>query len=275
MKTFVGHIASYILLLVSVATAGTEVNNGAGLSEQNMVYAFANISDILQNCLTTDICNLQNQDRRIIKAAIAPPIAHSVQLLFANSQTLGQRLFLADSSSWTINSDLLWKDSSQTVSYGLSDAVLLILKIADRDRHEITPDIYLKLTEYFSLSVVENELPLPGLPALHVLFWGDRAHVLVATVSLTDSLGDLPTDLTDPLTRAETVCAADPGQTRILNPVVQGVSSDPSGVHIQLLFKVQSQCGGQVALSAESVSLLAPPHGPLVVLSVNNLDELK
>lgn len=64
----------FLLFLVSLTTAaawglggGDFVNNGGGLSEKNVLYAYEKIGDYLQMCLSTDICKLNEAQKNILQ----------------------------------------------------------------------------------------------------------------------------------------------------------------------------------------------------------------
>ncbi len=253
-------IGAWILPLVIAlgsAQAGKEVGNHAGLSEQNVVFAFENAPAILANCLSGAMCNLNSSQRANLDTILKPLIENKPRLLFRQKSQMRTRLYAIDGQDWLVNRDLLWKDSSKSVAYSMTDATLLILKIADDYlglRLLDSPTIE-AVSTFLQQSVSERSLNLGEGALIHFVFWNERTMVAVRADS------GPAFDLTPRLRSTFPECSTK--APRFFNPLLQNTRKIEDGDYVaQFLIKGKSPCEPTLREFALTMNLNLKPLGP-------------
>jgi len=219
------------------ARAAKEVNNGAGLSELNIVYAFQQTGDLLKACLDTGVCRLSESEKAGVRQVIQPIVGRQVRLSFERESILEPDLYRIETPIWRFNVDRLWLNEEKTRSYDLWSALELLLRIADESdpRMDLPQRVFDELKSHFSHSVIEGETLLDFRTRLAYLIWNDRSRILIKVeeadqIELTEEIrGHFPADGT-----CESV--------RFLPPLLQGWERETKGLRFFLLFRVQSLC---------------------------------
>lgn len=221
--------------------------DGGGVSEQNVVYAFYNVTQLLTVCRETSICDLNDDEKVTLREVLAPVEDGAVVLRFARETVLGGDLFRVSGSTWTVNSDRLWMDAEMRAPYNLSAAVQLILEIADSTRHRLPSSVKTKIRDYFEQSVIEQSFSLSPQEQLYFLFWNDRSHLVVrrekgSQLNLTEPLRSL--------TRGHVVTT-----WKILGPVFQGWETVSENRIGHFLLKLQLRDGNGIPTETLEVSI--------------------
>lgn len=123
--------ALFILILVGALSfstrgfCGSEVGNGGGIAEKNILFAFSSLGHFLNICLQTNACQLDETEKKLIKAIAADlPMEIKTQIVF-DSEKKNPGFFKIDDQVRVaktgdqvgdpiyINSDLLYTELSK------------------------------------------------------------------------------------------------------------------------------------------------------------------
>lgn len=147
------------------------VGSGAGSAEYSVVFANANLQEMLKYCRDGscgfDANELRLNESLITLAAVAP------KPVFKNEKDMTAELYRLSASNVWINQDRLWLDAAGTIPYTIGNAVALWVDILGRP-YLPAADLEImkrKVSESFDRQFVRGKVEIASAQTFEYLLW--------------------------------------------------------------------------------------------------------